>query len=156
MKLSFTTILNLVIVRLCSSNVKKYEFENLRADFLADYHLAFQMTSEILVLELIHRMATCLFEVSKCSLWCGGERDGDQIFFTYLMIFLNYNHHFLWMTKKCDNRMLILYFLDHVKHPEKCNKKLELKKLLVIIIKKNHHLYVPTRKDDHNKKYLER
>lgn len=43
------------------SDVKKYEFENLRAD----YYLAFQMTSEILVLELIHRVATCLFEVSQ-------------------------------------------------------------------------------------------
>lgn len=48
--------------------MKKYEFENLRADILADYHLAFQMTSEILVLELIHRVATCLFEVRLLEL----------------------------------------------------------------------------------------
>ncbi|XP_045128898.1 protein FAM8A1-like [Portunus trituberculatus] len=64
------------------SNVKKYEFENLRADFLADYHLAFQMTSEILVLELIHRVATCLFEalcLHRGSGGAGGATPGKKI-----------------------------------------------------------------------------
>lgn len=64
------------------SDVKKYEFENLRADILADYHLAFQMTSEILVLELIHRVATCLFEalcLHRGSGGAGGATPGKKI-----------------------------------------------------------------------------
>lgn len=37
---------------------------------MADYKFALEMTSEILVLELIHRIGTCVFEVSKLVTFC--------------------------------------------------------------------------------------
>lgn len=38
---------------------------------MADYKIALEMTSEILVLELIHRIGTCVFEVSELLAFCG-------------------------------------------------------------------------------------
>lgn len=54
------------------SDVEKYDFENLSADIMSDYRVALEMTSEILVLELIHRIGTCVFEALCLHRGTGG------------------------------------------------------------------------------------
>ncbi|MCL4127846.1 UNVERIFIED_CONTAM: hypothetical protein GTU68_066016 [Idotea baltica] len=43
-------------------DVDKYDFETLSTDILTDYRAALNMTSDLLFLELIHRIGTCVFE----------------------------------------------------------------------------------------------
>ncbi|XP_064108358.1 protein FAM8A1-like isoform X1 [Macrobrachium nipponense] len=54
------------------SDAEKFDFENLTMDFVADYKMALEMTSEILVLELIHRIGTCVFEALCLHRGTGG------------------------------------------------------------------------------------
>nr|XP_027231303.1 protein FAM8A1-like [Penaeus vannamei]XP_027231304.1 protein FAM8A1-like [Penaeus vannamei] len=64
------------------SDVEKYDFENLGADIMADYKFALEMTSEILVLELIHRIGTCVFEalcLHRGSGGTGGATPGKKL-----------------------------------------------------------------------------
>lgn len=64
------------------SDVEKYDFENLGADILADYRMAIEMTSEILILELIHRIGTCVFEalcLHRGSGGTGGATPGKKL-----------------------------------------------------------------------------
>ncbi|XP_042228015.1 LOW QUALITY PROTEIN: protein FAM8A1-like [Homarus americanus] len=52
--------------------VEKYDFENLGTDIMNDYKMALEMMSEILVLELIHRIGTCVFEALCLHRGTGG------------------------------------------------------------------------------------
>ncbi|KAK7068231.1 RDD [Halocaridina rubra] len=54
------------------SDVEKYDFENFGADIIADYKLAIEMTSEFLILEVIHRIGTCVFEALCLHRGSGG------------------------------------------------------------------------------------
>jgi len=44
-------------------DVDKYDLDVLRQHAKIDYYMALEMTSEILLLEMIHRIVVCLFEV---------------------------------------------------------------------------------------------
>jgi len=64
------------------NDLEKFDFENLGVDILADYKMALEMTSEILVLELIHRIGTCVFEalcLHRGSGGSGGATPGKKL-----------------------------------------------------------------------------
>ncbi|KAK8721886.1 hypothetical protein OTU49_012619, partial [Cherax quadricarinatus] len=67
------------------SDIEKYDFENLGADIMSDYKMALDMTSEILVLELIHRIGTCVFEVGSCSCPVSSEELLAHVPLSYLL-----------------------------------------------------------------------
>lgn len=46
------------------SDFEMYDFESLRTDIIPDFRKALAMTSDIWMLELIHHIGTCVFEVS--------------------------------------------------------------------------------------------
>uniref|UniRef100_A0A0K8R8W3 RDD domain-containing protein n=2 Tax=Ixodes TaxID=6944 RepID=A0A0K8R8W3_IXORI len=63
-------------------DLEKYDFDTLRIDAL-NYRLAFEMTSEIVVLELIHRVLVCLYEticLHRGSDTPGGRTPGKGVF----------------------------------------------------------------------------
>lgn len=52
-----------VATYLFCSDVDHYSLESLREDMLSDYRLTMNMTYDILLLETIHRVGNCVFEV---------------------------------------------------------------------------------------------
>ncbi|KAG0417455.1 hypothetical protein HPB47_005607 [Ixodes persulcatus] len=65
-----------------TADLEKYDFDTLRIDAL-NYRLAFEMTSEIVVLELIHRVLVCLYEticLHRGSDTPGGRTPGKGVF----------------------------------------------------------------------------
>ncbi|XP_071549361.1 protein FAM8A1-like isoform X2 [Panulirus ornatus] len=64
------------------SDVEMFDFENLRTDIMADFRKAMEMTSELMVLELIHRIGTCVFEalcLHRGSGGVGGATPGKKV-----------------------------------------------------------------------------
>ncbi|KAB7493834.1 Protein FAM8A1 [Armadillidium nasatum] len=63
-------------------DIDKYDLETLRTDILNDYKAALSMTSDILLLELIHRIGTCVFEalcLHRGPAGLGGATPGKRL-----------------------------------------------------------------------------
>ncbi|KAK4318912.1 hypothetical protein Pmani_010104 [Petrolisthes manimaculis] len=58
------------------TDIEKYDLETLGAGLLADYRLALNLTSDILILELIHRVGSCVFEALCLHRGTGGGVGG--------------------------------------------------------------------------------
>lgn len=52
-----------IILVFLFSNLDKYDPFLLQRNFKLDYKMALEMTSEILLMEFIHRIVVCIFEV---------------------------------------------------------------------------------------------
>lgn len=50
-------------------NFERYYFDMLQTNLRLDYKMALELTSGILVLELVHRVFVCVFEVSRNNLF---------------------------------------------------------------------------------------